>query len=190
MTEVLRDILDASPGFRSREVALFVAQMDDQNHRLVEDLQGIAPPELAWQPASGMNTIGMLLAHIAIVEVFWTEIGLLGGTTDRLKEVLGIGVDDDGIPLPAGGRPPDALASKELPFYLDLLERARAHTRTKTADLTDRDLDDVVRRRRANRPDEEFNKRWVLYHMLEHEAGHYGQVLLQRHHYRARREAV
>jgi hypothetical protein len=28
--------------------------------------------------------------------------------------------------------------------------------------------------------------RWTLYHMLEHLAGHYGQILLLRHQYRAR----
>ena len=185
MAEVLRDILDALPGFRSREVALFVAQMDDQSRLLTADLQGIGAPELAWQPAPGMNTIGMLLAHIAIVEVFWTQIGLLE-TTFRCQDVLGIAREDDGIPLPAGGRPPAALAGQQLPFFLDLLERARAHTTTRTADLAVPDLDRLVQRRRENRPDEEFNKRWVLYHMLEHQAGHYGQILLMRHHYRAR----
>ena len=77
MAEALRYLLDASPGFRSREVALFVAQMDDQSHRLREDLTGIDPPELAWQPAPGTNTIGMLLAHIAIAEALGTQVGLL-----------------------------------------------------------------------------------------------------------------
>jgi hypothetical protein len=28
--------------------------------------------------------------------------------------------------------------------------------------------------------------RWVLYHMLEHFSGHYGQILLLRHQYRDR----
>ncbi|HEY3216485.1 MAG TPA: DinB family protein [Candidatus Eisenbacteria bacterium] len=185
MTEVLRNFLDVLPGFRSREVSLFVAQMDDQSRRLREDLQGVSASELAWQPARGMNTIGMLLAHIAVVEVLWTTVGLLDETTERFEEVLGIGRDDDGIPLAAGSQPPTVLANRELAFYLDLLERTRAHTKAQTAHFTDADLDDVVRRRRPDRPDREFNKRWVLYHLLEHEAGHYGQILLLRHQYRA-----
>ena len=185
MTEVLQDILVAPPGYRSREVGLFVAQMDEQSQRLTDDLAGLTPEEAAWQPAPGMNTIGMLLAHIAIVEVFWVQIGL-AQEPERIEGVLGIGVDDDGIPQPAGGSPPATLAARDLSFFRDLLERARAHTKQKTAGLPDEDLDIVVRRRRRSGLEEEFNKRWVLYHMLEHEAGHYGQINLLRHLYKAR----
>jgi hypothetical protein len=32
-----------------------------------------------------------------------------------------------------------------------------------------------------------FNTRWILHHLLEHFAGHYGQMLLLRHQYRDRR---
>ena len=32
-----------------------------------------------------------------------------------------------------------------------------------------------------------FNVRWILHHLLEHFAGHYGQILLLRHLYRDRR---
>jgi hypothetical protein len=30
------------------------------------------------------------------------------------------------------------------------------------------------------------SRRWILYHLLEHQAGHYGQILLLRHQYRDR----
>lgn len=185
MTEVLQDILVVPPGYRSREVGLFVAQMDEQSRCLTADLAGLTPEEAAWQPASGMNSIGMLLAHIAIVEVFWVQIGL-AQEPEYIEGVLAIGVDDDGMPQPAGAKPPAALAGKDLTFFRDLLERARAHTKQKTEGLLDDDLDSMVRRHRVNRPDQEFNKRWVLYHMLEHEAGHYGQINLLRHLYKTR----
>ena len=183
MTPLDRDILEAPSGYRSRDVALFLAQLDDQNRRLIRDLDGITPRELAWQPAPGMNTIGMLLAHIAIVEAFWVQIGLVVAPFD-CPAVLGIGEDDDGMPLADAGTPPVALAGKDASFYLGLLERARAHTKKQTAGLEEADLAQMVRRRRRSGIEEEFNKRWVLYHVLEHEAGHYGQVLLLRHHYR------
>src|SRR6266705_1799597 len=52
--------------------------------------------------AAVRNSIGMLLAHIAIVEVFWTRLAL----EDRpmpfeVHDVLGMGLDDDGMPLKA-----------------------------------------------------------------------------------------
>src|SRR5437773_12267807 len=94
------------------EVALFLVQMDDQGRRLAEDTRGLTPEELAWQPAPGMNTIGMLLAHIAIVEVYWTSI-LMRIPCD-CPGVLGIGEDDEGLPLPAHGPPPAALPAQPL----------------------------------------------------------------------------
>ena len=48
-----------------------MAQMDDQSRRLTEHTRGATADELAWQPAPGLQTIGMLLAHIAVVEVYW-----------------------------------------------------------------------------------------------------------------------
>ena len=65
--------LSVPTGYHSQEVALFVGMLDDQLRLLTEDTRGLTVEQLAWQPAPGMNTIGMLLAHIAIVEVFWTS---------------------------------------------------------------------------------------------------------------------
>ena len=182
-----RDFLEAPAGYRSREVALFVAQMDDQSRRLAEDTRSLTPAELEWQPALGMNTVGMLLAHIAIVEVFWVQVGL--ERPFDCTSLLGIGEWDDGLPLAAEGRPPETLRGKELDTFDDLLARARAHTKHSVADLTDADLDREVTRRKRDGTNESFNLRWVFYHMLEHLAGHYGQVLLLRHQYRVTQKA-
>ena len=187
MATIEREVLVVPSGYACAEAASFIAQLDDQSERLRHDLEGITPAELAWQPAPGMNTIGMLLAHNAIVEVLWSQAGLLGQPIDTAP-VLGIDArDGDGMPLPAEGAPPAHLAGRALPYYLDLLERARAFAKQTAMRVTDADLERMRTRTRRNGQQEEFNERWVLYHMLEHFAGHYGQILLLRHQYRARR---
>jgi hypothetical protein len=70
MTTIVRKVLEMPAGFRSKEAASCFAQLDDQSARLTEDTRQLTPEAIAWQPAPGMNTIGMLLAHIAIVEAF------------------------------------------------------------------------------------------------------------------------
>lgn len=177
-------ILEPPAGYASNETGLFVAQMDDQSRRLTEDTRDLTPEELAWQPAPGLNTIGMLLAHIAIVEVYWLHTALSGGTPFQCHQVLGIGEDDDGMPIPAGSPPAQTLKGKTLGFYDDLLTRARKHTVAATRGLADADLDRRFIRRRKDGSEDTFNVRWVLYHVLEHQAGHYGQVLLLRHQHR------
>ena len=47
-------------------------------------------------------------------------------------------------------------------------------------------LDPTFRYVRMNGQVRILNVRWILYHVLEHQAGHYGQMLLLRHQYRDR----
>jgi uncharacterized damage-inducible protein DinB len=174
---------------KSSLVGLFLAQLDDQNRNLAEDTRGLTPDELYWQPAPGMNTIGMLLAHIALVEVAWIGAAARGLDFFQIDE-LPVKWADSGVPLPADAAPPAALRGKDLAFYDDLLARARAFTRKALAPLTDADL--ALRRSRIRRDGThvDYNVGWALYHVLEHEAGHYGQINLLRHQYRLARARV
>ena len=185
MPKTLRDILSSDARSPSRELDLFLAQLDDQSRRLTQDTRGLTRAALEWQPAPGMNTIGMLLAHLAIVEVFWMQVGPLGQTSTSSTETLGITMDDDGMPLPARGRPPKVLAGRTLKYYDDLIARARRHSRKVAAALNDADLDREITRKRRDGKVQVLNLRWVFYHVLEHFAGHYGQILLLRHQIRA-----
>lgn len=176
-----RRVLQPLDGFRSREAALFIAQMDDQNRRLIEDTRGASPAELEWQPSRGMNTIGMLLAHIAIVEVFWMHVAASGEREFDPTPVLGVGTDDDGMPAADDAPPPPTLAAKPLAFYDDLLTRARAYTKEVASRFSEEDLDREWTLTARNGSTRVVSVRWILYHILEHEAGHYGQVNLLRH---------
>jgi len=180
MTDIFRDI-PIPPGYRSREAALFVSQMEDQSRRLATGTRGLSPEGLAWQLEPGMNTIGMLLAHIAIVEVYWMQIGVLGSESSDAVSVLGIREEDDGIPLAEDAGPPEALAGRDLAFFDDLLARARDFTRLQAMQLTDADLDRQIEIILANGAHHTSTVRWRLYHVLEHLAGHFGQILLLRH---------
>jgi len=175
-------ILEPVAGIRSPEIGLFLAQMDDQSRRLTEDTRGATVAELAWQPRPGTNTIGMLLAHNAIVELWWISHGAL--IPPDSDSVLGIGIDDDGMPIPEDGLPPATLAGKDLAFFDDLRARARAFTYEWAKRWTAADLDRTFLRPRAD-GEWTMNVRWVFYHVLEHEAGHYGQINLLRHLHRA-----
>jgi uncharacterized damage-inducible protein DinB len=182
MAPITQRILKPAPGIPNTEIALFVAQMDDQSRRLTEDTRGATVDELAWQPALGMNTAGMLLAHIAIVEVFW--MSKAAEIPFDSQGVLGIGEDDDGLPAPEGSSPPATLAGWDLARFDEVLAKARANTYTIAKTWTDADLDRVVEWTRRDGSLWHFSVRWILYHILEHEAGHYGQVGLLRHLYR------
>jgi uncharacterized damage-inducible protein DinB len=176
-------MIEPLEGFRSREIGIFLAQLEDQSRRLFEDLEDISPEELGWQPAPGMNTIGMLLAHLAIVEIWWAGMAL-DLESPVTEPVIGISVDGDGMPLTENTAPPAHFAGKDLVFYRDLLTRARAYVRETYARMMDPDLNRTITRT-WDEGTRIISVRWILYHTLVHFAGHYGQIRLLRHMYRS-----
>jgi uncharacterized damage-inducible protein DinB len=181
MASTLQTLLEIPPGYRSETVARFVWQLDEQRRALIDDTRGLTPEALGWQPAPGMNTIGMLLAHIAYAESHLTQVGLEGKATSDTRAAIGITAEEEGLPLAPGAPPSPALVGRDLAWFEGLLERARACTRKVALTMTDQDLARQVRRPRPDGTQRVFNVGWVLYHMLEHEAGHRGQINLLRH---------
>ncbi|NOT32919.1 MAG: DUF664 domain-containing protein [Candidatus Eisenbacteria bacterium] len=178
---IVRSALVVPAGHRSAAVARFVAQLDDLSERLRADTRGLTPEALSWQLAPGMNTIGMLLTHLAVAEVHLTAVGLEGLPTSDLQAVLGLGLEEEGMPLAAGATPPAALDGRSIEFFDDLMARARANTLRVTSRFEDSELSREVVRPRSDGGRREFTVEWVLHHMVEHFAGHYGQILLLIH---------
>src|SRR5260221_2289023 len=162
MSPVTRNVIAIPAGYASQEVASIVAQLDDQLWRQKEQTRTLTPADLEWQPAQGMNTIGMLMAHQAIVEVGWTGLGIedLQRNEIRFQEILGIG--DSGVPLDPDVALPMALAGKDLAFFDDLLDRAREHLKRVAAPVRDSDLTIIPPRTRSNSELREDEVRWIL----------------------------
>lgn len=164
-------------GYHSAEVALKVAEIAEVHDQIVRAASSLTPAQLAWQPAPGHNTLGMLLAHIAVAEVHIAFVVLKGERDSRVHDVLGIDADDDGMPLPPGGTPPAVLDGKPWAFFDDLLERALAHTRQACLALDDSVLGvEIVRPPRPDGSVRVFDRRWGLHHLVEHAAQHLGQI--------------
>jgi uncharacterized damage-inducible protein DinB len=177
----LETLLATPPGYASAAVARFMWQLEEQRRGLLEDTRALTPDDLAWQIAPGMNTMGMLLAHTAYAEAHLTQVGLAGEAVGHAHDVVGISEAEEGLPLPPGGRPPAALAGRDIAYFHAMLEQARVRTREVARGLTDADLERRVTRSRPDGTGRVFNPGWVLYHLIEHEAGHHAQINLLRH---------
>jgi uncharacterized damage-inducible protein DinB len=177
----IRTLLTVPEGYRSATVARFLWQMDEQRAGLLADVRGLSPAALGWQPRPGMNTIGMLLAHIAYAEAHLGQVGLLGEAVGHAEDVIGLTEEEEGLPLAPGAPPSPALEGRTLADFEGLLSRAREHTRTIARTMTDADLEREVVRRRPDGTLRVFNVGWVFYHLLEHEAGHRGQIGVLKH---------
>jgi uncharacterized damage-inducible protein DinB len=94
-------------------------------------------------------------------------------------------MDDDGLPLAPDAEPPANLKGKQVAFYEDLLARGRAYVREAWSKVTDADMDKEMTRERPDGSRRILSVRWAMYHILEHYAGHRGQIQLLRHLYSA-----
>ena len=179
--------LEVPSGYRSGIPARYVWQLDDQTQRLFKALEGATAEELSWQAAPGMNTIGMLLAHLAVAEAHMAAVGVEGRADSDVVGLLGITADDDGLPLPEHGNPPAVLEGRDLAWFRGLVDKARAETVRIARQVTEADLARrIVRPPRPDGGQRAFNVEWMLYHLVEHFCGHSGQILMLRHLYRAR----
>ena len=149
--------VDGYDGTTQRTVATFAASLDDQLRRLRQEVEGLEVHHLEWQECPGRNTIGMLLAHLAAVEVAWLRASAQGipwkGEGEEIVRGV-LGVEDDGFPLPTEGEHPACLRGLPLETYLGMLRDFRAIVAREVA--AGKDLEAIV----AAQPTAELDARF------------------------------
>jgi uncharacterized damage-inducible protein DinB len=146
-----------------------LAAFQDSRERTMKAISNMPPGALDVQPGAGHNTIGMLLYHIPAAEASWLYEDVLGG--DFPPDVAALFPydmrDEQGL-LPA-------LQGQSLDSYLARLayirERAIATYRAMS-------VDDFRRPRFISFDTGAYNvtPEWALYHLMQHEAEHRGQI--------------
>jgi hypothetical protein len=175
--------LKLSRGYDPRsqgKIALLAAQLDDQLKLLKGHVKQMTVEQLEWQLRPGINTAGMLLAHIAFAETWWLAIASKGiaWEPDGKKIVMSVcGIEDDGLPLATDGTHYKELRGYSAEKYLAMLAKARRRSHRELKAWRDRDLETCYITPRKST----ISYGWTLYHVLEHLSGHYGQILLLKH---------
>ena len=154
---------------------VIAARFAENLDALLIRVQGMEIGQLQWQIKPGSNTIGMLLAHIAVTEAYWLSVAACQPSSAelelRVKSIIGIGIEDDGVPMPAGGTHPPRLWGKTADNYSMMIRAARAHTYATARSWSDEDL-----RVRFQWEGLETSVEWIICHVLEHFIHHSGQV--------------
>jgi uncharacterized damage-inducible protein DinB len=140
--------------------------MFEDARRLTKDaLAGIDPKAVDWLPVDGVNSIGTLLYHIAIIEADWLYVEVLEQPfPPEIAEQFPYAVRDaTGRLTPGTGRTLDE--------HFVLLDAVRAR-------LIDafRPMNIVDFRRLRRLPDYDVSPEWVLHHLMQDEAEHRGEI--------------
>jgi uncharacterized damage-inducible protein DinB len=163
--KLVRRFIEPAPGFAG-ELGIWIASLDDVRRRTLEAVAALTPEELAWKPPGGGNSIGQLLRHIALVELDWVLTDLSRG--EALSKTAPPILLLDGPMADPGPQP--------LEIFQAALDYARKETKTRLGRYG-RDEIETSREYAGDGARRVFNVRWILLHMLDHEAQHCGQIL-------------
>lgn len=172
MTERLLAVPDGYDPGPQAIVGLMAAGLDDQSRRLGETVAGLEVEHLEWQERPGRSTIGMLMAHLAAAEIGYFYVACAGLSYQDAKPVIHehLGIDWDGVLV---GTHATSLKGRDVDGYMDLLTRARRASHALLMTWDDRSLDRPLIGAGAGIT---ISHRWLLYHVLQHFAGHVGQI--------------
>ncbi len=157
----------------SPQIARFVAMFDNNRERLLYKLKDVTDEILDFTPdEKTVETIGTLLYHIAAVEHDWIFYDIDKQEIDEERWKYAFATRSDDI---------DQLKGKGLQFYLDALQEVRDKIFNRFKKFSDNDL-----KRSIESEGKTFTIEWILFHLLNHEAVHIGQISLLKRLYRLR----
>ena len=160
-TKKLKNYVGLTP-----RVSHWYSMLQEVRERLLNIVGDLNEEVLDFTPDErNFETIGTLLLHIAAIEWSWVfeDIDGLEMDYNKFKHAFALRSDVD-IPQIKG---------KKKQFYLNQLKEVREEVFQRLAKFSDDDLDKVVE---SN--SDKFSIEWVLFHILEHETMHIGQILL------------
>lgn len=153
-------------------IGAYLAKMDDVRSRTLKYVEGLSPEQLAWSPNDKCESIATLLLHIAAAERSWIGEDIMRRPMDEWWKIA----------FPIRFNIPQ-ISGKELSYFTEILANIREETKDALRTLTDDDLTREIAPldpSEAVNTEKRFSIEWILYHMIEHEAHHKGQIAVMK----------
>ncbi|MCK4896644.1 MAG: DinB family protein [Candidatus Heimdallarchaeota archaeon] len=161
VTKKLKNYEELTP-----RVSNYYSMLQEVRERLLSIIDVLAEETLDFTPDErNFETIGTLLFHIAAIEWSWVfeDIDGLEMDYENFKHAFALRPDVD-IPQ---------LKGKKKQFYLNQMKEVREEVFQRLTKFSDEDLDNIVETKAYK-----FSIEWILFHIIEHETMHIGQILL------------
>lgn len=151
----------------SPRVAIYFSQMEELRRNLIKKVENIPNEVLDFTPNGKLfETIGTLLLHIAAVEWSWIFEDIGGKEMDYEEWKYAFALRPS-VNLPQ-------LLGQGIDFYLNRLKKVHDEVFQYLINFTDQDLDRIIISSNNNK----YSIEWILFHIIEHEAMHLGQISL------------
>lgn len=152
------------------QVGLLLQMLDATTDEWREELGEIPEAAILWQPVPGAHSIGALILHIIDVEAYWlTEIaGGIPRSQEEKDRLLSDATDQYAGIWPTPSPQP-------LTWYWEQFAAVRARTHAMVRGLNN---PAHIGHRVGRKGEQDFTLRWLLHHVIIHEAYHGGQAVL------------
>lgn len=164
-SHILRPVEGFSPG-----IGFYLSAMEEVREQVRAAVAGLAGDKLDRPAFLGAHSIGALVLHMGETEWWWMQCVVSG---HKLTE------EDRRAPFWDVLEQPNAFASRgyTTEFCLQEIDKIRSQTRQLLASFNDDDLEHISSYERKDETHEQ-SLRWVLHHLIDHEAQHKGQILM------------
>ncbi len=148
------------------KVSYWYSMMESVRRRLLLIVENLEEETFDYTPnEKNIETIGTLLLHIAAIEWSWI-----------FEDIDGLEMDFEEFKHAFALRPEvniPQIEGKTKQFYIEKLTEVRTQVYHRLLELKDEELEKTV-----GSDTEKYTIEWILFHIIEHEVLHIGQILL------------
>jgi uncharacterized damage-inducible protein DinB len=164
-----RHVLSPHPGLSSG-IGYYLSSMEEVRQQVRQAVAGIDTERFVRPPFLGAHSIGALVMHIGEAEWWWMQCNVAGHQmTDEDRKAPYWDVLDDPEGFAKFGYTPEVCLLE--------LDKIRNQTRDVLFSYGDKDLERIITVDRGGETSE-YSLRWILHHLIDHEAQHKGQILM------------
>lgn len=164
-----RRTLNSIDGF-SNDVGFYLSGMEEVRAQLGEAVAEMSSEQIGRLAVPGAHSIAALILHIGEAEWYWMQCVISGKkVSNEIRNSPYWDVLED----------PTGISQKNYSaeFCLNEIRKIRQQTYETLASFNDSQLDNVFTFERKGETTE-LSLRWILHHLVDHEAQHKGQILM------------
>ncbi len=168
--KIEKEIFEPTPNF-PREIGFYLSGMAEVREQLSDAVKDLSDEEISANVLPNIHSIGQLILHNAEAEWFWIECVLAEKELDEelAKHELfwDVLLDED-----------FAANNYSAEFCLETADKVRADCWKTLKQFTDEDMERYFGFNKKDGRRVEVTLRYVLHHLIDHEAQHKGQILM------------
>lgn len=156
------------------QIELLKYMLEDIRSVTLKGVSGLTKEQLFAEPVPGEFSVGAYLMHLGEADLGWLNTLTGEEQPDDLKKRVYYGAWFD-VPKEDYKPPQTAIEPEE---YIDAITEARKKLLDYMDTMTDKDLEIKLKRKRSAAVEVEISKKWIIYHLIEHEAHTRGQMFM------------